>query len=140
MYKIAYKLSMLCAIVHFKDLDWSVIITTCAHARSGVKQSVLSASSSVCLCHQNLGLITTTKGLNASKRHSNNDNSEKTVHGVPEGGYINPRCLWQWTNKIHAHLKPCFFLHCNWMYSGMLLLHLLVGTLALITRGDQQIQ
>ena len=38
------------------------------------------------VCHQNLGLITTTKGLNTSKRHSNNDNSEKTVHGVPEGG------------------------------------------------------
>ena len=37
---------------------------------------------SVSVCHQNLGLITTTKGLNASKRHSNNDNSEKTVHGV----------------------------------------------------------
>ena len=37
---------------------------------------------------KNLGLITTTKGLNASKRHSNNDNSEKkkTVYGVPEGG------------------------------------------------------
>ena len=27
--------------------------------------------------HQNLGLITTMKGLNASKRHSNNDNSGK---------------------------------------------------------------
>ena len=38
------------------------------------------------VCHQNFGLITTTKGLNTSKRHSNNDNSEKTVHGVPEGG------------------------------------------------------
>ena len=47
-----------------------------------------SVSQSVCqsVCHQNSGLITTTKGLNASKRHSNNDNSEKTVHGVPEGG------------------------------------------------------
>ena len=33
---------------------------------------------SVCQC------VMTTKGLNASKRHSNNDNSEKTVHGVPE--------------------------------------------------------
>ena len=43
---------------------------------------------SVCqsVCHQNFGLITTTKGLIASKRHLNNDNSEKTVHGVPEGG------------------------------------------------------
>ena len=60
------------------------IFTPRAHARSGVKQWVLSVSVSV--CHQNLGLITTTKGLNASKRHSNNDNSEKTVHGVPEGG------------------------------------------------------
>ena len=38
----------------------------------------------VSVSHQNFGLITTTKGLNASKRHSNNDNSEKTVHGVPE--------------------------------------------------------
>ena len=33
-----------------------------------------------------LGLIMTTKGLTTSKRHSNNDNSEKIVHGVPEGG------------------------------------------------------
>ena len=43
---------------------------------------------SVCQCvsHKNFGLITTTKGLNASKCHSNSDNSEKTVHGVPEGG------------------------------------------------------
>ena len=68
------------------------VITLRAHARSGVKQWVLSVS--VCVsqsvsqsvCHQNFGLITTTKGLNTSKRHSNNDNSEKTVHGVPEGG------------------------------------------------------
>ena len=59
-------------------------ITPRAHARSGVKQWVLSVSVSV--SHQNIGLITTTKGLNTSKRHSNNDNSEKTVHGVPEGG------------------------------------------------------
>ena len=29
-------------------------------------------------------LITTTKSLNTSKRHSNNDNSENIVHGVPE--------------------------------------------------------
>ena len=43
---------------------------------------------SVCqwVCPQNFGLITTTKGLNTSKRHSNSDNSEKTVPGVPEGG------------------------------------------------------
>ena len=61
-----------------------VFITPRAHARSGVKQWVLSVSVSV--SHQNFGLITTTKGLNTSKRHSNNDNSEKTVHGVPEGG------------------------------------------------------
>ena len=60
------------------------IITPRAHARSGVKQWVLSVSQSV--CHQKFGLITTTKGLNTSKRHSNNDNSEKIVHGVPEGG------------------------------------------------------
>ena len=44
------------------------------------------AGLSKCVSHQNFGLITTTKGLNASKRHSNSDNSEKTVHGVPEGG------------------------------------------------------
>ena len=76
------------------------LVTPRAHARSGVKQWVLSVSVSVsvsvcqcvsvsvcqCVSHQNFGLITTTKGLNASKRHSNNDNSEKTVHGVPEGG------------------------------------------------------
>ena len=61
-----------------------LLITPRTHARSGVKQWVLSVSVSV--SHQNLGLITTTKGLNTSKRHSNNDNSEKTVHGVPEGG------------------------------------------------------
>ena len=65
-----------------------MIITPRKHARSGVKQSLLSASLCVCVfvCHQSFGLITTTKGLNASKRHSNNDNNEKTVHGVPEGG------------------------------------------------------
>ena len=60
------------------------IITPRAHALSGIMQWVLSVSLSV--CHQNFGLITTTKGLNTSKRHSNNDNSEKIVHGVPEGG------------------------------------------------------
>ena len=67
----------------------TIIITPRAHARSGVKQWVLSVSVSVfsqCVSHQNFGLITKTKGLNASKRHSNNDNIEKTVHGVPEGG------------------------------------------------------
>ena len=65
-----------------------ILITPRAHARSGVKQWVLSVSVSVIqsVDHQNFGLITTTKGLNTSKRHSNNDNSEKTVHGVPEGG------------------------------------------------------
>ena len=65
-----------------------ILITPRAHARSGVKQWVLSVSVSVSqsVYHQNFGLITTTKGLNTSKRHSNNDNSEKTVHGVPEGG------------------------------------------------------
>ena len=58
------------------------VITPRAHARSGVKQWVLSVSVSVCQSskfwadHDNEG----------SKRHSNNDNSEKTVHGVPEGG------------------------------------------------------
>ena len=54
------------------------IVTPRAHARSRVKQSILSVSVSVSsVCHQNFGLITTTKGLNTSKRHSNNDNSEK---------------------------------------------------------------
>ena len=44
-------------------------------------------SVSVCVSHQNLGLISTTKGLNTSKRHSNNDKSNKKIlHGVPEGG------------------------------------------------------
>ena len=43
-----------------------------------------SVSQFVCQS-SNFGLITTTKGLNTSKRHSNNDNSEKIVHGVPEG-------------------------------------------------------
>ena len=46
------------------------------HARSGVKQWVLSVSESV--CHQNFGLITTTKGLYTFKRHSNSGNSDKT--------------------------------------------------------------
>ena len=52
----------------------------------GSVRKFVSLSVSLSVCHQNFGLITTTKGLNASKRHSNNDNSEKTVHGVPEGG------------------------------------------------------
>ena len=46
------------------------IITPRTHAQSGVKQLVLSVS------HQNLGLITTTKGLNTSGHHSNDDNSD----------------------------------------------------------------
>ena len=33
---------------------------------------------SVSVCHQNFGLITTTKGLYTSKRHSNSGNSDKT--------------------------------------------------------------
>ena len=45
---------------------------------------------SVCqrVSHQNFGLITTTKGLNTSIHHSNDENSENLVHGVPvpEGG------------------------------------------------------
>ena len=44
--------------------------------RKFVSQCV-SVSVCQCVSHQNFGLITTTKGLNASKRHSNNDNSEK---------------------------------------------------------------
>ena len=45
-------------------------------------------SPSVCQsdCHQNFGLITTTKDLNTSIHHSNNDSSDNVVHGVPEGG------------------------------------------------------
>ena len=35
----------------------------------------VSVSVSQSVCHQTFGLITTTKGLNTSKRHSNNDNS-----------------------------------------------------------------
>ena len=54
------------------------------NAQSGVKQLVLSVSQSV--SHKNLGLITTTKGLNTCEHHSNNDNSENLVYGVPEGG------------------------------------------------------
>ena len=80
--------------------------------RSGVKQSVLSVS----LCHQNLGLITTTKGLNTSKRHSNNDNSEKIVHGVPiDNIYLNvaeavlivriSSYLWPWSRSKTAQLR-----------------------------------
>ena len=46
------------------------------------------------VCHQNLGLITTTKGLNTSKRHSNNDNSEKIVHGVPEASRVAEAVLF----------------------------------------------
>ena len=30
-------------------------------------------------------ILATTKGLNTSKRHSNNNNSENLVHGVSEG-------------------------------------------------------
>ena len=54
-----------------------VLITSSAHAQSGVKQWSV--------CHQHFGLI---KGLNTSIRHSNNDNSENLAHGVPEGGFI----------------------------------------------------
>ena len=51
---------------------------------AGLSNGSVSQSVSVCqsVCHQNFGLITTTKGLNTSKRHSNNDNSEKIVHGT----------------------------------------------------------
>ena len=58
------------------------------HVRSQTMQANYPALGSVrrFVSHQNFGLITTTKGLNTSKRHSNNDNSENIVHGVPEGG------------------------------------------------------
>ena len=85
-------------------MPYTHIITPRAHARSGVKQWVLSISVSVSVsvcqcvsvsvcqcvsvsvcqcvsvsvCHQNFGLITTTKGLYTSKRHSNSGNSDKT--------------------------------------------------------------
>ena len=67
------------------------LITPRAYARSGVKQWVLSVSQ--CVCHQNLGLITTTKGLNTSKRHSNNDNSEK-------------RCTQRWLKRSYSGEFP----------------------------------
>ena len=54
--------------------------------RARMREAGLSNGFCPSVSHQNFGLITTTKGLNTSKRHSNNDNSEKTVHGVPEGG------------------------------------------------------
>ena len=60
------------------------IITPRAHAQSGVKQLVMSVCQ--CVSHQHFGLITTTKGLNTSIHHSNGDNSDILVHGVPEGG------------------------------------------------------
>ena len=60
-----------------------ITYTTCAHAQSGVKQLLVLSVCHVSVCHQNFGLITTTKGLNTSICHSNNDN---LVHGVPEGG------------------------------------------------------
>ena len=47
---------------------------------------ILVLSICVCVSHQNFGLITTTKGLNTSIHHSNNDNSDNVVHGGPEGG------------------------------------------------------
>ena len=68
-----------------RQLDSELALIPSARMRkAGLKQLVLSASVSV--SHQNLGLITTTKGLNTSKRHSKNDTSENLVHGVPEGG------------------------------------------------------
>ena len=53
---------------------------------AGLSNPSVCQSVSQGVSHQNFGLITTTKGLTTSKRHSNNDNSEKIVHGVPEGG------------------------------------------------------
>ena len=47
---------------------------------------ILVLSTCVCVSRQHLGLITTMKGLNTSIHHSNNDNSDNVVHGVPEGG------------------------------------------------------
>ena len=44
-----------------------------------------SVSQSVCLSTK-FGPDHDNEGSNTSKRHSNNDNSENLVHGVPEGG------------------------------------------------------
>ena len=44
-----------------------------------------SVSQSVCLSSK-FGPDHDKEGSNTSKRHSNNDNSENLVHGVPEGG------------------------------------------------------
>ena len=63
-----------------------VIITPRAHARSGVKQWVLSVSQSVSVSVSVSSKFWADHDNEGSKRHSNNDNSEKTVHGVPEGG------------------------------------------------------
>ena len=46
----------------------------------------VSVSVSQLVSHQNFGLITTTKGLSTSIHHSNNENSDNLVHGVPEAG------------------------------------------------------
>ena len=66
--------------MHKAGLRFCPSVSQCV-CQGSVRQSV-----NVCVSHQNFGLMTTTKGLNTSKRHSNNDNSEKIVHGVPEGG------------------------------------------------------
>ena len=68
----------------------AIIITPRAHMREAGLSNWFcpSVCLSVCLSvsHQSFGLITTTKGLYTSGHHSNNDNSENLVHGVPEGG------------------------------------------------------
>ena len=44
---------------------------------AGLSNGSVRQCVSVSVCHQNFGLITTKKGLNTSKHHPNNDNSEK---------------------------------------------------------------
>ena len=62
---------------------WGVVVTlTILLPRARMRKAGLS--NWFCLpsvSHQNFGLITTTKGLNTSIHHSNDDNR---VHGVPE--------------------------------------------------------
>ena len=53
-----------------------IVFTPRAHVQAGLS-NWFCPSVSVSVSHQNFGLITTTKGLNISKRHPNNDNSKK---------------------------------------------------------------
>ena len=69
--------------VSFPDLfHWRALSKCFSLHRARMRKAI-----AVCrVRHQNLELITTTKGLNTSGHHSNNDNSDNLVHGIPEGG------------------------------------------------------